>query len=222
MIRTTYKGRLIKVLAVRGKPHLRKLVINDRPINHGWQGDDAQALDWFRQIIDLIESNGGAGMVALLIPGQYTGPWWYEPGTIDINPAGHATYPGSICMCSQGVIDDPCGGKGRYAPLSVGACRDCHQFSHDHRHDADPLRPHFYAEPTEQQKAGRQAAVDEFRQDDDPDEATCDEIYPEKLSGYLTRPRCLYFADHRDASNPQYHYDARGFRWLRKAHKGAA
>lgn len=224
MIRTTYRGRPIKVLAARGKPDLRKMVIDGRTIHHGWQGDDGQALDWFRQIIDLIESNGGPGMVAMLIPGQYTEPHWYEPGTIDINPAGHATRPGSICMCPRCVIDDPCGGKGRYTPLQPDACRYCHQFSHDHRHDVDPFRPHSYTEPTGDQRTARQAAIDEYRrdEDDDPAEALCAAIYPEKLSGYLTRPRCLYFADHRDASNPAFHYDARGFRWPRKSIQGAA
>jgi hypothetical protein len=225
MIRTTYRGRPIKVLAVRGNPHQRKLVIGGRPINHGWQGDDAQALDWFRQIIDKIEDNGGAGMVAMLIPNQYTGPWWYEPGTVDVNQAGHATRPGSICMCSQCTIGDPCGGKARYAPLPVEACRYCHQLPHDHRHDANPLNHHSYTQPTEVQTAGRQAAVDQYKamaaEDDDPSEATCDAIYPGQVSGYLGRPRCLYFADHRDASDPAFHYDHRGFRWLRETARTA-
>ncbi|MDX3279061.1 hypothetical protein [Streptomyces scabiei] len=218
MSRMTYRGRVIKTLAVRGKPHLVKLVINDRPINHGWEGTHEQGLDWFRRIIDRIEDSGGAGMVAMLIRGQYTEPHWYEPGTVDINPRNHATRPGSICMCSLCVIDDPCGGKGRYAPLPLEACRYCHQNAVDHRHDVDPLRPHRYTEPTEEQRAGRQAAIDDYRRDDvDEDEEPCGEIYPEKRSGYLTRPRCLYFADHRDASDPDFHYDVRGFRWLRKA-----
>jgi len=224
MIRTTYRGRPIKVLAVRGNPHQRKLVINGRPIHHGWQGDDAQALDWFRQIIDQIEDSGGAGMVAMLIPGQYTEPHWYEPASIDINPKGHACQPGGVCMCSLCTIDDPAGSKGRYAPLHPDACRDCHQFSHDHRHNVDPLRSHSYKEPTPQQRAARQAFIDSYQQtDEDPDEAPCDALYPETVSGYLSRPKCLYFADHRDASDPDFHYDARGFRWAaHKAAKGAA
>ena len=155
MIRTTYRGRPIKVLAVRNRPDLRKLVINGRTINHGWQGDDAQALDWFRQIIDTIENSGGAGMVAMLIPGQYAEPHWYEPGSIDINPAHHATRPGSICLCPQCNPDD----TPRFAPLPSDACRYCHQISEGHRHDFDCLNPHRYTEPTEQQRAGRQAAI---------------------------------------------------------------
>ncbi|MDX2800118.1 hypothetical protein [Streptomyces scabiei] len=217
MIRTTYRGRAIKVLAARGKPFHRKLVINGRIIHHAWQGDDAQGLDWFRQIIDKIEDAGGAGMVAMLIPGQYTEPHWYEPGAIDVNPRGHATQPGNTCLCSLCVIDDPCGSKGRYAPLAPEACRYCHQFRHDHKHDADPLNHHSYTEPTEAQRRGRQAAVAAFQDDEDPSETSCEAIYPEDVNGYLGRPRCLYFADHRDASNPDFHYDARGFRWPREA-----
>ncbi|MEV8398825.1 hypothetical protein [Streptomyces niveus] len=216
MIRTTYRGRPIKVLAARGKPRQRKLIINGYTLHHGWQGDDAQALDWFRQIIDLIESNGGAGMVAMLIPGQYTAPHWYEPGTIDVNPAGHATHPGGVCACTLCVISDPCGDKARYAPLHPDACQHCWQFAHDHRHNAN-FNSHFYTEPTPTQRAARQAVIDANCFEGDPDEATCDAVYPEKLSGYLSRPQCLYFADHRDASNPDFHYDHRGFRWLRKA-----
>lgn len=159
MIRTTYRGRPIKVLAARGKPFHRKLVINGYTINHGWQGDDAQALDWFRRIIDNIENSGGAGMVAMLIPGQYTEPHWYERDAIDVNPAGHATQPGGICLCPACTIGDPAGGKPRYAPLAPDACRYCHQGLDGHRHDVDFLNPHRYTEPTGQQRAARQAAA---------------------------------------------------------------
>lgn len=217
MIRTTYRGRTIKVLAARGNPHQRKMVINGRTIHHGWQGDDVQALDWFRQIIDKIEDSGGAGTVAMLIPGQYTEPHWYEPGAIDVNPAGHATRPGSVCMCSACTIADPCGDKARHAPLPPDACRYCHQLRDGHRHDVLFLNPHPYTEPTEAQRAGRQATIDKYRQDDDADEAPCEAIYPGQVDGYLGRPRCLYFADHRDAHDPDFHYDHRGFRWPRKA-----
>lgn len=217
MIRTTYRGRDIKVLAARGKPHHVRTFINGQILSHAWQGDDAQALDWFRQIIDRIDSNGGAGMVAMLIPGQYTAPHWYETGTIDINPAGHATHPGSSCACPTCTIDDPCGGKARYAPLRPDACQHCHQPADDHD-DELHLEWHRYTEPTAVQRAGRQAAIDEYHAgDEDPDEATCDAIYPETVRDYLSRPRCLYFADHRDASNPDFHYDHRGFRWPREA-----
>jgi hypothetical protein len=217
MIRTTYRGRQIKVLKTRGKTGHVDLSINGREIKRGWPGDDAQALDWFRQIIDRIDANGGAGMVAMLIPGQYTQPYWYEPGTIDINPAGHATQPGGVCLCSGCVIDDPTGGKARYAPLAPDACRDCHQLADGHQYEIHLFYPHRYTAPTPQQQAGRQAAIDRWADDDDPDEATCDALYRETPHGYLGPPRCLYFADHRDATNPNWHTDARGFRWRRAA-----
>lgn len=159
MIRTTYRGRIIKVLAVKGKPFHRKLVINGRVISHAWQGDDPGALDWFRLIIDKIDSNGGAGMVAMLIPGQYTEPRWYEPGTIDINPRGHATQPGGVCACSACVIDDPTGSKARYTPLTPDACRYCHQERDGHRNHVDPLNSHFYTEPTPVQQVGRRGVA---------------------------------------------------------------
>ena len=159
MIRTTYRGRPIKVLAVRGNPGRRKLIIDGHTINHGWDGDDAQALDWFRNIIDRIEDSGGAGMVAMLIPGQYTEPWWYEPGAVDINPARHATRPGGCCACSTCIIDDADGTRSRYAPLATDACRYCHQVRDGHRHDIDFLNPHPYTEPSPAQQAGRQTAV---------------------------------------------------------------
>jgi hypothetical protein len=156
MIRTTYRGRPIKVLAARGNPHQRKLVINGHTISHGWQGDDVQALDWFRQIIDKIENSGGAGMVGMLIPGQYTEPHWYEPGTIDVNPNGHATRPGDVCMCPRCTLN----GTPQFAPLAPDACRYCHQGPDGH--DPRPLSvagPHRYQQPTSVQRDGRQATV---------------------------------------------------------------
>jgi hypothetical protein len=160
MIRTTYRGREIKVLAARGKPGHVKLVINGHTVNHAWQGDDAQALDWFRQIIDKIENSGGAGMVAMLIPNQYTEPHWYEPGTIDINPNGHATQPGSTCLCNRCTTD----GKPCFTPLLPNACRYCHQTSDGHNNTFDLMNTHFYKEPTEEQRTRRQATADEHEQ----------------------------------------------------------
>ncbi|MEU0991286.1 hypothetical protein [Streptomyces sp. NPDC005953] len=217
MIRTTYQGRAIKVLAARGKPHHRKMVINGYTLNHAWQGDDAQALDWFRRIIDRLDASGGPGNSAELLHGAYTSPHWWEPGTFDVNPKGHATPPGGFCLCSLCVIGDIGGGKARYAPLAPDACRDCHQEQGGHRHDIDPLNPHPYTEPTPQQRAGRQAFMDACRPEDDEDEIGCDAIYPEQPPGYLGRPRCLHYADHRDAENPDRHQDHRGFTWPREA-----
>ncbi|MFD6552779.1 hypothetical protein [Streptomyces sp. NPDC058398] len=209
---TTYKGRTIKALAVRNKPHLRKMVINGRTVSHGWQGTKDQALDWFKNVIDKMDADG-PGRSTLQAP--YERHWW-EPGTFDVNPAGHVTPPGGICLCKPCVIDDPCGSKGRYAPLHPDACQHCHQLEGAHYDDVF-LDWHRYTAPTEQQRAGRQAAIDEFQQDDDPDEAMCDAIYPDEVRGYLGRPRCLSFVDHRDAVDPKYHEDARGFRWRREA-----
>lgn len=161
MIRTTYRGRAIKVLAARGKPHHRKMVINGHTINHGWQGDDVQALAWFKQIIDQMDAAGGPGICAERL--HYTAPHWWEPGTFDVNPIGHACQPGGVCLCSQCVIADADGGKARYAPLAPDACQHCHE-GHD-SHNPRPLSvagPHRYTEPTEQQRAGRQATIDAY------------------------------------------------------------
>lgn len=221
MIRTTYRGRGIKVLAARGKPFHRKMVINGQTIHHGWQGDDIQAVNWFKQIIDQMDAAGGPGVSAARL--HYTAPHWWEPGTFDVNPNGDATQPGGFCLCSRCVIDDPTGSKARFSPLHPDACQHCHQLADDHDDDVH-LEWHRYTEPTTVQRAGRQAAIDAHNtsDDDDPDEATCDAIHPEQPRGYLSRPRCLYFADHRDASNPDFHYDARGFRWARQSTQGAA
>lgn len=221
MIRTTYRGRAIKVLAARGNPHQRKMVINGKIIHHGWQSDDIQALNWFRNVIDRLDANGPG---VLTIQAPYERHWW-EPGTFDVNPNGHVTRPGGVCVCSQCVIDDMCGGKARWAPLPLDACQHCHQVEDGHDDDVF-LDWHRYTAPTAVQTAGRQAAIDEYQAmaagDDDPSEATCDAIYPEDVPGYLGRPRCLYFADHRDATDPDYHYDHRGFRWPHKAVAQAA
>jgi len=74
MIRTTYRGRDIKVLAARGKPHHRKMVINGHTIHHAWQGDDIQALNWFRQVIDRLDEHGPQCPAD-----EY--PHWWPPAT---------------------------------------------------------------------------------------------------------------------------------------------
>jgi hypothetical protein len=215
MIRTTYKGRDIKVLAARGKPFHRKLVINGYTVNHAWQGDDIQAVNWFKQIIDQMDAAGGPGISAARL--HYKAPHWWTPGTYDVNPNGDVTQPGGVCLCSMCVIEDPTGSKARFAPLHPDACQHCHQLDSDHDDDVH-LKWHQYTEPTAVQRAGRQAAIDRNTADiNGPDEATCDAIYPDAVVGYLSRPRCLYFADHRDATNPDFHYDHRGYTWPRRA-----
>ncbi|UPZ27655.1 hypothetical protein MUK60_07385 [Streptomyces sp. LRE541] len=74
MLSTTYRGREIKALAVRGKPHQRKLVINGHTIHHGWPGDDIQALDWFRTVIDRLDAEGPKCPAD-----EY--PHWWPPST---------------------------------------------------------------------------------------------------------------------------------------------
>jgi hypothetical protein len=215
MIRTTYRGREIKILAARGKPHHRKMVINGQIINHAWQGDDAQALAWFKQIIDQMDVTGPGHSAHL----YYTAPHWWAPGTFDVNPNGCATQPGGFCLCTRCTIGDVGGGKARFSPLHPDACQHCHQPADGHD-DNVHLKWHRYTEPTEQQRAGRQAFIDSYKsaaEDDDPSEATCDEVYREKLNGYLGPARCMHFADHRDAHDPNFHYDHRGFRWPVKA-----
>jgi hypothetical protein len=211
---TTYKGRVIKALAVRNKPHLRKLVINGHTVFHGWQGTKDQGIDWFKNVIDKMDADGPG--LSSLQP-RYERHWWVA-GTFDVNPAGHVTPPGGVCLCKQCIIDDPCGSKGRYAPLAPDACQHCHQPEAGHDNDIF-LDWHRYTAPTEQQRTARQAVVDEFAAglEEDEDEKTCDAIYPKDVPGYLGPPRCLHFADHRDATDPDFHDDARGFRWKREA-----
>lgn len=158
MIRTTYRGRAIKVLASRGKPYHRKMVINRHTVNYAWQGDDIQAVNWFKQIIDQMDAAGGpAAATGHLL---YERHWW-EPGTFDVNPNGHVTLPGSVCVCSQCVIDDACGGKARFTPVAPDACQHCHQSEDDHDDDIF-LDWHRYTAPTEQQREARQGAIDDY------------------------------------------------------------
>ncbi|MEU0783524.1 hypothetical protein ABZ341_18360 [Streptomyces sp. NPDC006173] len=161
MIRTIYKGRPIKVLSVRGKPLQRRLIINGHAVHHGWEGTDEQGLAWFKQIIDGIESNGGAGIVATsrYFYGQYTQPHWYEPGAIDINPNGHATQPGGLCLCNRCTTTD----KSWFSPLPLDACRNCHQTPDSHKNDWDLMNTHSYRKPTEKQTFGRQLSIDKYK-----------------------------------------------------------
>jgi hypothetical protein len=217
MIRTTYRGRAIKVLAARGKPGHVKTIINGQTINHAWQGDDAQALNWFKQIIDQMDAAGGPGNCAHL---YYTAPHWWEPGTFDVNPNGCATQPGGFCLCTRCVIGDVGGGKARYAPLHPDACQHCHQLADNHDDDVH-LEWHRYTEPTAQQRAGRQAFIDDCKPslDDDDEDPPCGAVYHKDHPGHINRPQCMLFADHRDAA-PGYedrHVAGTGFMWPREA-----
>ena len=218
MIRTTYRGRAIKILAARGKPYHRKMVINGYTLNYAWQGDDSQALDWFRRQIDKMDASGGPGNSAQILPG-YTSTFWWEPGTFDVNEARHATQPGGVCLCTQCVIADVGGGKARYAPLHPDACQHCHQLEDGHDDDVDFLNTHYYTEPTHAQRTGRQAAIDRYNQSGMDEPPSCDAKYHKDVPGYLGRPTCLLFADHSDANEgyENRHQDARGFMWPREA-----
>lgn len=74
MIRTTYKGRAIKVLAARGKPGHVKTVINGQIIHHAFHGDDMQAMDWFRTVIDRLDAEGPK------CPADEYPHWWPPAG----------------------------------------------------------------------------------------------------------------------------------------------
>jgi hypothetical protein len=160
-MRTVYRGRPLKTTAARGKPGHINLTINGHTTNNAWPGTPAQGIDHLQQIIDQIDQAGGPGISAERHPWS-TSPHWWEPGTIDINPAGHATALGGFCLCSQCVIPDVGGGKARYMPLAPDACRHCHQTPDGHRNDHDLMNTHFYKEPTDIQRAGRQAFLDTY------------------------------------------------------------
>ncbi|MFD9223801.1 hypothetical protein ACFWDI_28310 [Streptomyces sp. NPDC060064] len=80
MIRTTYKGRALKILKARGKPDHVKTVINGQIVSHAWQGTEVQALDWFRRRIDKLDENGPS------CPADEYPHWW--PPTTNTANAG--------------------------------------------------------------------------------------------------------------------------------------
>jgi hypothetical protein len=49
------------------------------------------------------------------------------------------------------------------------------------------------------------------------DPPPCPAIYHKVVPGYLSRPRCGYSVDHREASVKDQHWDPRGFRWPRES-----
>ena len=85
MIRTTYKGRALKIRAARGKPGHVRTEVGGKTISHGWAGTEIQALDNLRTIIDQLDAKGGPGHNP-----HDTTPHWYEPGTYRLNGFGHA------------------------------------------------------------------------------------------------------------------------------------
>lgn len=97
MIRTTYKGRELKVLKARGsRPNTFRMFVNGKIVHHEWDGGEANALDWFRLIIDRIDAKGPGNNPA------YVYPTWYAPGTYALNRGGHVVAPGDgKCICDQ-------------------------------------------------------------------------------------------------------------------------
>lgn len=148
MIRTTYKGREIKILKST-KAHHVKTHIGGQVISHAWQGTEVQALDWFRQIIDRIDANG---------PGNNpheTGTHWYAPGTFDTNHAGHAITPGGYCTCNTCLA---CPEK-NISRAEVGSCQHCHLTEHKHgRQHTQVAGWHPWTAPTTEQTKGRMRA----------------------------------------------------------------
>ncbi len=94
MIRTTYKGRELKILKARTPGQVRQFV-GGQIVHHGFAGTEIQALDNLRLIIDRIDDKGGPGHDPHL---PY--PHWYAPGTYALNGYGHAIpKSGGGCPC---------------------------------------------------------------------------------------------------------------------------
>lgn len=99
MIRTTYKGREVKVLAAR-RPNQYRVQVNGHQIHNGLEGSELGALDWLRAYIDRIDQRGPGNNRA------ETATWWYEPGTYQVNGFGHAiALDGSGCICDACLMN---------------------------------------------------------------------------------------------------------------------
>lgn len=73
MIRTTYKGRQLKILKARTAGHVRQLV-GGQIVNHGWPGTEEQALNNLKLIIDKLDEHGPRCPAD-----EY--PHWWPPAT---------------------------------------------------------------------------------------------------------------------------------------------
>lgn len=148
MVRTTYKGREIKILKST-TPDCVKTFIGGKVISHAFQGDDVQALDWFRRAIDRIDQQGvGNNPYEPL-------PHWYAPGTFDTNHAGHAIAPGGACTCDL-CLSRPAKNVSRAV---VGSCQHCHLTERGHgRQHTDLAGWHQWTAPTPGQTKGRMLA----------------------------------------------------------------
>ncbi|WNI19205.1 hypothetical protein [Actinacidiphila sp. ITFR-21] len=155
MIRTTYKGRDIKILKSTTS-NCVKTFVGGHVISHAWQGDEIQALDWFRREIDRIDAKG---------PGsnpQETLPHWYAPGTFDLNGRGHVIAPGGACTCNTCLASPeknvPC--------TDTTACQHCPipQATHA-RQFTELVGWHPWVAPTPEQIKGRMQARRAARQE---------------------------------------------------------
>jgi len=148
VIRTTYRGRDIKILKSRTPGHV-KTFVGGQVINHADPGTDLQALDVLRLIIDRIDANGVGNNPT------YTRPYWYAPGTFDLNGNGHAIAPGGACTCNTCLAD-----PARNVPRAeVGSCQHCHLTEGDHgRQYTDLAGWHPWTAPTPEQTKGRMRA----------------------------------------------------------------
>jgi hypothetical protein len=148
MIRTTYKGRDIKILK-SSTPGCVKTHIGGTIISHGFQGTDANAFDWFRAMIDRIDRSG---------PGSNsheTGAHWYASGTFDTNAFGHVIAPGGACCCNT-CLASP---ERNVSRAEAGSCQHCHLTDRDHgRQYTDLIGWHQWTAPTPEQTKGRMRA----------------------------------------------------------------
>ncbi|MBT2508822.1 hypothetical protein J7I98_23630 [Streptomyces sp. ISL-98] len=148
MIRTTYRGRELKVTKSR-TPGCVKTHVNGHVINHGDPVSEACAFDTLRRIIDKLDTNGGPGHNP-----RETSPFWYEPGTYDVNGYGHATAPGGVCPCPLCEAQPD-----RNQPADPDACRYCRLAERPHaRQHTDGVGWHAWTAPTIEQTRGRMRA----------------------------------------------------------------
>lgn len=148
MIRTTYKGREIKILKSR-TPHHVKTFVGGQVINHADPVSEVVALDALRLIIDRIDAKGIGNNPTHVLP------HWYEPGTFDTNHYGHAIPPGGACCCDLCLMWP----AKNISRAEVGSCRHCHLTEQAHgRQHTDLAGWHPWTAPTSEQIKGRMLA----------------------------------------------------------------
>lgn len=148
MIRTTYKGREIKILKSR-TPGCVKTHVGGHVINHGDPVSEVVALDALRLIIDRIDARG---------PGNNpyeTLPHWYAPGSFDVNARGHVITPGGACACNT-CLESP---EKNVPCTDPTVCQHCPIPQAGHaRQYTDLVGWHPWTAPTPEQIKGRMRA----------------------------------------------------------------